>query len=31
MTNREQQLEGALRDILDCLKARADMAGARAN
>lgn len=29
-TDRELQLEGALRDILDCLKARADLAGVSA-
>jgi hypothetical protein len=29
-TEREIQLEGALTDILDCLKARADLAGASA-
>ena len=29
-SDRELQLEGALRDILDCLKARADLAGASA-
>lgn len=30
VATREQQLEGTLRELLDCLKARADLSGASA-